>query len=727
MKKTSLDIKALYSNQWKVLLIVTLIFLTNVNLSFSQNYKWENLPIGGGGFVSGLFPSKTENGLMYARTDVGGAYRWDSKNSVWIPLLDWLSDGEKGYFGVEALALDHKNPNRLYMLTGMSYFNEGRTAIMKSEDYGATFKVIEVTSQFKAHGNGMGRNTGEKLAVDPNNSDILYCGTRWHGLFKSTDAGNSWKKVSGFPVTKTPNENGESFIVFDPSSASGGKSQTIYIGVSQYGKNLYKSTDGGETFTAIETSPTDVMPQRGVLTSEGNLFVTYGNGAGPHGHWAVPEPMDKGAVYRFNTKTNEAKNITPPNFTRPFGGICVDPNNPQRLVLSTMNTWMKQHGDAYGDRVLITKDGGDTWKDVFENGIKVNTNGVTWVTHSAIHWTGSIEFDPFNTKMVWITSGNGIYRTFDIDAEEQVWQFDVKGFEEVVPIELASIKNGPVISCILDYDGFVHSDVFNYAPKHEPHIGSTHGIDFATLDPNVMIRAGGKMYYTIDGGKEWTEITSKRGKDGKVAVSADGKMFLYFPDKGTGGYWSEDLGKTWKVVQGIQMENVRPVADPVNPNKFYIYNPAGVIMVSTDKGKSFAAAGEYNTTCINGGRLIRAVPEKEGDLWIPLNNGGLARSKDGGVTMNKIKKVTACESVGFGKAAPGSNFHTIFIWGTINGVQGVHRSTDEGKTWIRVNDDAHEYGGPGNGHFVQGDLNVFGRVFMSTAGRGVAMGNETGK
>jgi xyloglucan-specific exo-beta-1,4-glucanase len=716
--------KNLFSNRVIVSLLL-ICFCNSLSKLSAQKYTWQNLPIGGGGFVSGLFPNKTEKDLLYARTDVGGAYRWNAKDSTWIPLLDWVSLDEMGFLGVESMATDDKNPNRVYMLAGMSYFNAGRTAILKSEDYGKTFKIIETSAMFKAHGNGIGRSSGEKLAIDPNNSDILFCGTRWNGLFKSTDAGNSWKRVSGLPVTSTPNENGISFVTFDPSSAADGKTKIIYVGISRYGKNLYKSIDGGESFTLIEAGlPTRQMPARGLFTNNGNLYMTYGNGAGPHGHWAVPEPMDSGSVWRFDTKTGVAKNITPPGYTRPFGGISVDPKDPNRLVLSTMNTWMLQHDNAYGDRVFLTKDGGDNWRDLFAKGMKTDPNGVTWVTNSAIHWTGSIEFDPFNTKVVWITSGNGVYRTSDIEAEEQVWQFQVKGFEEVVPIDMYSIKNGPLISVILDYDGYTHEDVFNYAPAHNPMMGSTHGLDYARLNPEIRLRAGEKMFYTLDGGKLWTEITTKRGKQGRVAVSADGTTFLYFPEKGSGGYWSADLGKTWKIIAGVQMADAMPVADPVNPNKFYIYNSGGSILASTDGGRSFKPAGEYNTTCMGGSKVMRAVPEREGDLWIPLFNGGLARTKDGGTTISTIKKVSYCGAVGFGKEAPGSKFPTIFIWGTIGGVTGIHRSIDEGKTWVRVNDDEHEYGGPANGAFIVGDMNTFGRVYMSTAGRGIVMGNE---
>jgi photosystem II stability/assembly factor-like uncharacterized protein len=163
------------------------------------------------------------------------------------------------------------------------------------------------------------------------------------------------------------------------------------------------------------------------------------------------------------------------------------------------------------------------------------------------------------------------------------------------------------------------------------------------------------------------------------------------------------------------MEGLMPVADPVNPNKFYIYNSAGSVLVSKDGGKSFKSAGGDNAAYTGGSKVMRAAPEKEGDLWIPLYKGGLARTKDGGESLEKIS------------AVPESKFPTIFIWGTVNGIVGIHRSTDEGKTWIRVNDDAHEYGGPANGQFVSGDMNTFGRVYMSTAGRGIVMGSEIKK
>ena len=211
--------KAFYQTSFRI--ICTVLTLLFFQPSFAQTYNWNNVAIGGGGFVSGIITSKTESGVMFARTDVGGAYRWDAPNSKWIPLLDWTSENETGWQGVESIAMDPQASKNVYMLVGTSYFNNGKTAILRSTDYGNTFAITDVSSQFKAHGNGMGRQNVEKLVVDPNKGSILFCGTRRNGLFKSTDSGASWSNVTT-TGNSTANDNGLSFVLFDKSSATTG-------------------------------------------------------------------------------------------------------------------------------------------------------------------------------------------------------------------------------------------------------------------------------------------------------------------------------------------------------------------------------------------------------------------------------------------------------------------------------------------------------------------------
>jgi xyloglucan-specific exo-beta-1,4-glucanase len=720
MKKNRQGFSAFRARHCAWLLLVGFLFFIHVSVyAQSESYNWKSVAIGGGGFVSAIITSKTQSGLIYARTDVGGAYRWDAANSRWIPLLDWVSDDEVGYLGVESIAIDPSTPSRVYMFVGISYFNNGRTAILRSTDYGNTFSVTEVTSQFKAHGNGMGRQNGEKLIVDPNNGNILYCGTRWNGIFKSTNGGVNWSRLSGLDVTTTPNENGVSFVVADGSSVSGGATQRLFAGISRTGSNFYRSDNGGQTFTAISGGPTSLMPQRAVLASDGNLYITYANGAGPSGHWSLPEPSDTGQIWKYNVASGSWTNVTPSGVTYAFGGISVDPGNPSRLIASTINTWTSQ-GGAWGDRFYLSTNGGASWTDVVSRGFSMDPNGITWISGKAIHWTGSIEFDPFNTQKVFVTSGNGIFVNENINATAGVWKFSVTGLEETVPLGLVSIPNGPTVSVIGDYDGFAHSNPSQYAPIHSPSIGTTTGL---ALGGNKLLRVGSAMYYSTNQGTSWTQCTIN-GTKGQVAVSSDGNNFLHCPESSSTTHRSTNNGSSWSTVSGLSISEARPVADPVNAGKFYAYNPSnGAVLVSTNGGSNFSSSG---STASGGSKVIRLAPGREGHIWVPLNGGGLSRSTNSGQSFSTVSGVTYCGAVGFGKEASGSSYPAIYIWGTVNGVRGAYRSTNEGATWVRVNDNAHEYGGPGNGQFIAGDMNVYGRVYMSTAGRGIVYGEAGG-
>ena len=285
--------------------------IPDVGPSNDVSKGWGNVRFDGGGFVDGIVASTKEPGLLYARTDVGGVYRWNSKQKVWVPLMDAISQEDVGLYGVESIAIDDKNPGRLYVLAGTSYFSKGKTVILRSQDYGATFETVDVSAQWRAHGNGLGRQTGEKLAVDPNNSNIVLCGSRAAGLFKSNDAGKTWTALSDVSAKSggdLMSTNGIAFVLFDPTSkltADGGTS-TIYMGVSDTKYGLMVSKNGGSTFDTIAGGPTNLMPNRAVLNN-GTLYITYANSLGPYGlsngaplplrhcqrHLDQPDPQDR--------------------------------------------------------------------------------------------------------------------------------------------------------------------------------------------------------------------------------------------------------------------------------------------------------------------------------------------------------------------------------------------------------------------------------------------------
>jgi hypothetical protein len=71
--------------------------------------------------------------------------------------------------------------------------------------------------------------------------------------------------------------------------------------------------------------------------------------------------------------------------------------------------------------------------------------------------------------------------------------------------------------------------------------------------------------------------------------------------------------------------------------------------------------------------------------------------------------------------APGRQYPTIYILGNLQANnQAIFRSIDEGASWMRINDDEHQFG---TQSVVAGDPRIFGRVYVGTNGRGVLYGD----
>src|SRR3954464_15956610 len=192
---------------------VALAPTTTASAAAADPYTWKNVRIDGGGFVPSVVFNPGERNLIYARTDIGGAYRWNEANQSWTPLLDRVGQNNWGYNGVLSIAPDPVDTNRVYAAVGM-YTNDwdpNNGAVLRSADKGRTWQTTALP--FKNGGNMPGRGMGERLAVDPRDIPHVYFAAEggnglWrspdHGaggtvLSGSTDSGVTWAKVTAFP------------------------------------------------------------------------------------------------------------------------------------------------------------------------------------------------------------------------------------------------------------------------------------------------------------------------------------------------------------------------------------------------------------------------------------------------------------------------------------------------------------------------------------------------
>lgn len=720
----------------------------------NQAYEWGRAKVVGGGYVPGIIFNESEKDLIYARTDMGGAYRWNPDTGKWIQLMDFVSFDEWNMLGVESLATDPVDPDRVYIASG-TYTNDWTDmngVMLRSTDRGDTWERTEMP--FKMGGNMPGRNMGERLAIDPNDNRILYFGARsGNGLWRSADYGETWSKVGSFTaagnvVDYYNDKVGVAWIVFDRSTGSAGHAtQTIYVGVADTGNSIFRSVDGGTTWEAVPGQPAEgFLPNHGALSSTGMLYVTYAKELGPYNG-------GQGSVHKLNTKTGEWKSISPTNDTaNPYGGLAVDAQHPDTIMVATMNKWWPD------DNIYRSTDGGATWKTFWsipawpnrENKYTIDYSLSPWLDWGEVKnlpeqnpklgWMmGDLEIDPFNSDRMMYGTGATLYGSNNLTALDNDQNVNISvfadGIEETAILGLISPPSGaPLLSSMGDIGGFRHEDL-NKAPEMitNPYIGSSTDLDYAELNPNIAVRVGNadgsnpRMGISTDNGVTWSPAANVGNPTGGgyVAVGADGGTIVWSPG-GEPVSFSTDHGATWTASAGIS-EGAMVSSDRVNPNKFYGFSN-GKFYYSTDGGATFtesAAAGLPKALTSN----FKAVPGIEGDIWLGAakdnsdieNSFGLFRSTDSGQTFTKVSNVEEAATIGFGKAKPGEDYMALYSYAKVNGKYGIYRSDDEAATWIRINDDEHQFGSANR--TITGDPRVYGRVYVGTNGLGIVTGD----
>lgn len=752
-----------------------------VSESIADTMEWDTVKIGGGGFVSGIVTGQKE---MYLRTDVGGAYKYDYEKNKWVQLFDFLNDTDRGLLSVKGMAIDPTDDDTVYFLCGCAYFSDARTVIFKTTDGGKTFTQADVTEHIQVHGNGDGRECIEPIAIDPDNPDTIYAGgdvtAGKSALIKSTDGGKTWNPVMGYddlglfteslkyPMWTEHMVRGTEAKEYNQQNGIGciliedGK---VYVGTSVTGQtNIHVADVKDDKFTELSKDlPTANYPCSITNDGQGNLFFTYIAGLAFSG--------SAGGAYKYNTKDGKVTKLSVTDSA--VGMIEVDKNDPKKMVARTCGVWSDQWFEkewtdssiAWGDHFFRSTDGGETWQDITPGqqvgqytdnpyfvSEPIDTNGYDWVYGKACHWGSGILIDPRNSDRILMTSGNGVFACDNVWDEKGVqFYFQPDGVEEVVTLDLASVPDGYVYSAIGDYDGFIHKDVTEVPEQYKPNIGSTSAIAYCPQNTDVMVRFSehdGGGFYSTDAGKTWTKMANSGGTGGKACITQlDEKTYRIFHSAGDSGnvQYTDDFGETWSDCSGIPSQyGSKPtfmISEPEHPEIVYAYatyynsswgysKPAPTaedaqykFCVSTDYGKTFTSVDVcMYDQCDSAGRIAYLG---EGELILGGGYYGMyhATVKNGKATIEKLDNVSYCKTVGYGAPEEEGGLNTIYMYGKPDedDTEGIYRSTDGGKTWLCINTE-HLYGGTGNGNFIVGDMNEFGKIYMSTVGSGLVYG-----
>jgi photosystem II stability/assembly factor-like uncharacterized protein len=691
-------------------LSVMLSFAFGANAAERLDFSWRNVVIGGGGYVTGIVAHPRVQDLIYVRTDVGGLFRYnatpDALGRRWVPLLDSFGLCCSNYYGVESVAIDPRDPDVVFVAIGKDQW-AGKGTVLKSTDRGKTWHKTDLGVTMQA--NGPFKEGGERLLVDPTDSQTVYFASRDNGLWRSENGGENWTEIKTAPRGTGP--AGLTFIIADNYHASLNQPHRATLFVSAYEEGLFRSDDGGDSWTKIEGGPTHGL--RGAITANGSMFIAGEDGVARYqqGRWS---------------------DITPEKGQR-YCGLAVSAARSGMVIVS-------QSAAKFQVPFFVSSNNGDSWKTY-----STVIGNVT--AKPDVPWLGGWQFagatsalliDPNVMGRLWLTDWSGIWRTDNYRANPMLFQTLEAGHEELVISSLATPPRGlPLLSTAADAKGFRHVDLDRYPSEtfEDAGVWASFGIDYFVQDPNLLVRVGvregygsnakGGVALSRDNGKHWTRTGWPEDKHpAKVAYSATDPNRIVVVPVGDVPRWTADRGTTWAASTGVPgdviMDFWRPdhplAADRKNGQVFYLFH-AGVFYRSDDGGKSWSARSKIPGT----NRIyVEAEPGLAGTVWVSLDSG-LFVSSDGGDSFKQITSVRGNRLFGLGRGRTAGSRAALYIYGDIGeGEARLYMSENLGESWSDITDPSQMMGADPS--IMRGDMQTFGQVYLGTGGRGLFVG-----
>ncbi len=604
----------------------------------SIKYEYKNLPIPGGGYVTGFLFSHKNPGVFYLRTDIGGTYRFDKDTKRWHSLSTHVTMDDLSETYPTAIAIDENHPETLYIASGVNTekAKEGQElqgVLSISQDSGKHFTYRTIPTL--VHGNLNGRGTGLRLVLDPTDANTLYFASQMGGLLRTADLGETWEVL---PV------NDEKYMTLVWVSADGNCIVAGTAGMTHKkdhvrGHGLYISKDKGATFEPLsmpesfdipDSKLAGLVPQRWdcdgkylylTLAVTGRRSYVIENGyscdsgdtiggmviryeldeKGYPATWEDITPKDHpfAADTNFCGSSNSA-NASQAFLDYGFSGITSCDSKPGLLACSTI---CKDDGDM----IYLSLDYGTTWKPVLYDlqigkmdfrapYMRPECNG----GHNLIHWLSDIKCNPFNPEELWFNSGTGVFVTHNLLGDTVCFSDWCDGLEETVHLNIYGMPAGEVqvLDILGDLGGFAFRNVDqpcdnSFADADGNRYITCINADFSDLHPETVIvtprgnwtgKTKGGLILSTDQCRSFERLAMPFGISAKT-------------DRLLAGIERPNVNSGWVALSPDCKHIVWSVADVINL-------PGDAVLCSHDGGKTFEAVKIYD---INGDAITCAA------------------------------------------------------------------------------------------------------------------------
>ena len=633
----------------KLVLLSLLLAVPVINTAQTQNVdtkaltemRWRNVGPFRGGRTRALSGVPSQPNVFYVGAVNGGVWKSTDYGRTWQPIFDQQPTGSIG-----ALVVAPSNPNIIYVGSGEGLHRPDLSVgdgIYKSTDAGKTWTHL-------------GLRDGQQIsqmAIDGHNPDRLFVAVAGHpygpnperGVYRSTDGAKTFERVLG------KNENiGAAGVVIDPSDPN-----VVYATLWEAregpwengawngtGGGIYKSTDGGTTWTQLAGGLPAGITEAYISVSASDpkrLFASV----------AVNEPVelyassDAGVTWHTVTTDSRPKN-------RIGGGDLpvpmLDPKNPDVVYMTSTVTWKSTDGgktwigfrgapggDDYqniwinpnnSDIILITSDQGTI---VTVNGGESWSSWYNQPTAQMYHVAADNAF-PYRLCSGQQESGSACISSRGNDGEINFRDWHPVGLEEYGyaapdPLDPDIVYGGKLTR----YDrrtGQTQQIMPRLSPQPEVRIDRTEPVMFSPIDPHRLYLAVNTLYTTTDGGQSWTRISPELSrKTWEIPASV--------------GIFSKDVTASRR---GF-LYALAP--SPLDINRIWAGTDDGLIWLTTDGGANWNDVTPPNLGAWQKVSMLEASHSDPNTAYAAINTLRLddlrphiLRTRDGGKTWMEI-------------------------------------------------------------------------------------------